>query len=224
MSKLEKAYQSKVKGMLFSFYSPFMLQTLTDYRFTVRRYIKWRADGKLSALCLLPIPVPAFIYSDLADKLMNEYVDLSKNEDLIREKYRVNELRSLTKRYYIFRAFRMALVSPDLGQETYKELEEVLKKSGIRSDDIDSRLKSEMAAMEVKITDLQKAEPKEVAPRKITRTDFARILSYLGKEGYKIDIDSPMINYIEVLNLHRDYVKQMEKLRKEAPNGGVSNR
>lgn len=212
--------------MLLPFFRLFIYKSLTDYGFTVKRYIDLRLSGNPKYLNKTMFNVPKYVYIYTLADISNEYIELSKNEELIKEKAQRDNLQALTERHFLLRAIDILLKFDCLNDEESERLRALLRTAGIRNID-PKRIESELRALEVKINVEKSLIPtaEDKPSVDVSKSDFIKVLAFLNKEGFQVSLDSSVLYYIESMNLYREQRKQLEEQleKTKSSNGRISS-
>ena len=205
----------KVDNAIFALEKHFIYKTLTDLRFTMRKYVVLVCDNDLNAIKRYNVPIRNKVLANAYNELMHEYAVLSDNKEVINAKEQRSILESLVRKQNILVSCIMVLkVMPD-DEKTIA----FLHRSGIRGTNILERLENEIKMINIRIEE-QKSMAKvndKTSTEKATLSDYMRIFAVLGKNGYKASIDMPVLEFIQTMSLYRkeaeENAKQLEKIK-----------
>lgn len=216
---MDKRISKRVRAWLLPFFLKLTYHDLDSYSFKLKRYIELRVNGPKA---LSRIPLPMWVLMTAKDMVDAQYIELSKSEELMREKAEFDRRRSLRKKLVALRAIQLVLHSGALTEEEKEGIDSLLSVSGLRGavDNI-KRIDAEIKAIDIKLKEDEGGD-KEYPPA--TRADFLGIISFLNKEGYHITLDTPVLQYIETLNLYKQQVEAIKKQQLRSKNGRVSNK
>ena len=170
------------------------------YTITLADYITLVCDKNLHVLKKWSVPVPRRKLVEAYAHLIDQYTELTTNPDVKVSKNKRERLNRLIERHTIIFSCYTIL--------RYKESEvaRVLLKKYLFIPKYDSRKKaiakcvSVLKGMEQEINELKKKKTEE----SITRADFERSIVVLRKNGYTVDRQMMLSEYIQVENLARE--------------------
>lgn len=203
----------KISNAIFVLQRKALFTTLTDLRFTMRRYIRLVVDNDLNAIKRYNLPISKRLILIVFNELMEEYGSLSDNKEVNAARERKSTFEALVRKQNILVSALMVLnVLPD-----DKETIDFLKRSGIRGTNIIDRLENEIKIINIRIEEqqsLMKVDDKK-SKEKTTLADYMRIFAVLNKNGYRADIDMSVLDFIQTMSLYR---KEAEENQKQLDN------
>lgn len=203
----------KISNAIFVLQRKALFTTLTDLRFTMRRYIRIVVDSDLNAIKRYNLPISKRLILSVFNELMEEYGSLSDNKEVNAARERKSTFEALVRKQNILVSALIVLnVLPD-----DKETIDFLKRSGIRGKNIVDRLENEIKIINIRIEEqqsLMKVDDKK-SKEKTTLADYMRIFAVLNKNGYKADIDMSVLDFIQTMSLYR---KEAEANQKQLDN------
>lgn len=176
----------------------------------LKRYIDVAVDGNYRKLLKVPFFAPLRLYRTVYSELIEEYIVLSGNASLKAEQERAEDENDLKKKIYLFSVGLAVLVEFDKidGIIAYFEKEGF---SGT-SEEIAKSVDAELKVMKMELDAVEKLKPP--APKeKTTRADFSKTIAMACKNGYVASYDMSVADFIQTLNLQREEIKSLERLK-----------
>jgi hypothetical protein len=185
---------------------------LSDFNFTMDRFIRLSADNDYKAIKKRNLPIPLFVLKHFYNDILKQYALLSKNDEYIKADKKRSVIESLYFRHELFRLSLIALSNSFIKEKDEKKVLAILDDNGIRGENIKSVLTSEIKMIKLKLKNLEAQEPKkeEEKQKKVTRADYFKVFARLSEAGYNASKDMCVLDYVETLNVHRDNVKRQE--------------
>lgn len=203
----------KIDSAFFTLCRKLAYTSLKDLNFKMRRYISIVVDNKFERLLKIRLPFPKRYLFAIFATLQKEYAELSGNKEYAVKEARSEQIMVLARKHEALRACGVVLtIVPD-----NKDVLEFLEKNRIKA--TLKGIEGEMKNLEMRITELKaidKSEKKQDVG-KVTIEDYSKIFAVLNKNGYKADIDMPVIDFIQTMKVYKQEVeshnKEMEKLK-----------
>lgn len=192
-----------------------LFTTLTDFDFTMRRYIQLVVDKDLEVLKKKKVRVSRNMLVSVYNELMAEYAKLTDSEKVNSEIDQKNAYIALIKKQNIY---VMALNVLQVIPNDENTLEFLRKKARLKGDDMVERLKNEIAILNLRIAEQEKTvypNGKENKPEGVKREDYIQMMGVLNKNGYKSDLDMTVIDFIEANRLFKKECEANEKQLRE---------
>jgi len=190
--------------------------TLTDLRFTMRKYIRLVVDGDLSALKRLKLPMSNKVLLSVYHDIIAEYGTLSDNKEVNAALERKNSFETLVRKQNILvTALTCLQINPN-----DENVIKFLNRSGIRGVDMIDRLGNEIKIINIRIEEQKsviKVDDKK-NKEKTTLADYMRIFAVLNKNGYKASIDMPVLDFIQTMSLFRKEAEANQKQLNDIKN------
>lgn len=200
----------KISNAIFALQRKALYTTLTDLRFTMRRYIRLVVDNDLNTIKRYKLPISKQIILSVFNELMEEYGTLSDNKEVNAARERKSTFESLVRKQNILVSALMVLnVIPD-----DKETIDFLKRSGIRGTNIIDRLNNEINIINIRISEQEQLiKPKNGKEhQKVTMGDYLSMFIRMNEENIKSDIDMPVLEYIKA---RQRFDQKQEAARKQ---------
>ena len=205
----------KIDSAFFTLCRKLAYTSLRDLNFKMRRYISIVVDNKFERLLKIRLPFPKRYLFAIFATLQKEYAELSNNKEYANTERRNEQIMILARKYEILRSAGVILsVMPE-----NKDVLDFLDKNNIKGNDRLKRIQGEMKNIEIAISELKALGKKEKKDDngKITLQDYIDTFAVLNKNGYKADIDMPVIDFIQTMKVYKQEVeshnKEMEKLK-----------
>lgn len=227
-----KGLTDKISNALFKFYELFLFTDIEDPKLTMGRYIRITAYQQTIYMLKYPIFVPYKARVKAFANLQEQYIKLSGNTDINERKDRMEKFNNLVRRMQILKNCGYVL-SLDINSPKHKakldiEKEKVIKflaKSGIKGDDMISRLMNEINTLEIKAEALKlslKIDEKENDGKRVSEDDYSRMFVLLNKMNYGGNRDMSVITYLNAIKMYKQEVeannKQIEKIKSHGRN------
>ena len=191
-------------------YRKFLYTSL--FELPLKNYIDVAVDGNYRKLRKISLPVPMKVYKDVYSDLIEQYMELSGNDNLKAEKERQEDENDLKKKVYLYSVGLSVLVQFEQtdGIMSYFENE------GIAGtvEQVAKRVDAELKVMKIELEGLEKLKlqnPKE----KTTRQDFSKTIAMACKNGYNVHYEMSTADFIQTLNIQREEIKNLERLTKK---------
>lgn len=188
----------------------------TLHELPLKRYIDCVVDDDLQALVRLPIPYPNKALKTLWSKLQEEYRKLSGNRDYEIKKAAIDELNDMKLRVYLYSNALQLISDYDdmLNAAEYLEKEGFIGKRELVIKRVTAEIKIMRVHIETKEAQLTK-EKVEGNDKKATREDYAKTIIATNKNGYKVDYNTTVADFIVAMNMQKDESKRMEQQLKK---------
>ena len=191
----------------------------TLHELPLKRYIDCVVDNNLYAL--LRTPISAIFYPEkrlktLWSKLQEEYRKLSGNKEYEVKKAAIDELNDMKLRVYLYsNALQLISDYDDMLNAT-----EYLEKEGFsgKREFVVKRVTAEIKMLKIQIEskEIQLSKDKvENNDKKVTREDYAKTIIATNKNGYKVDYDTTVADFIVAMNMQKEESKRMEQQLKK---------
>jgi hypothetical protein len=211
IKKMIESLFVKIQKALFLFYKQFTYHTIKDMDFTMRHYIPLVVDYDFNSIRRIKIPIPQKHLFRIYEGIMFEYIELSNNKELLAKIKEKDTLLTLYRKQNILSLISYVLSCKYASKEAKEQVKNYLKKNRIVGKDALSAVEAEIKTLHVKIDMIQEKEKKNES-NKVERADFFCMFALLEKNGYNANLDMPVIQYIQVLDLYRKEMKQLENL------------
>lgn len=183
----------------------------TLHKLPLKYYIDCVVDNNLRSLLRYNIPYSNKLLRALFEELQKEYVKLSGNKEYSAKKAAIDSLNDMKVKLYLYSNALQLISDYDDMQNAMQYLNDEGFK-GTREQVI-KRVTAEIKIMSIQV------EAKESAMRvdnptenkKVTREDYARTIIATNKNGYKVDYDTTVADFIVALNLQKEESKRMEQ-------------
>lgn len=227
-----KGLTDKISNALFKFYELFLFTDIEDPKLTMGRYIRITAYQQTIYMLKYPVFVPYKARIKAFANLQEQYIKLSGNTDINERKDRMEKFNNLVRRMQILKNCGYVL-SLDINSPKHKakldvEKEKVIKflaKSGIKGDDMISRLMNEINTLEIKSEALKlslKIDEEENDGKRVSEDDYSRMFVLLNKMNYGGSRDMSVITYLNAIKMYKQEVeannKQIEKIKSHGRN------
>jgi len=207
--KINSVY-GKSLNAIFALQRKALFTTLTDLRFTMRRYIALVVDQDLSKIKRYNLPISNKLILSVYAELMEEYGALSDNKEVNAARERRTTFEALVRKQNILVSALMVLqVMPE-----DKDTIAFLNRSGIRGENIIDRVENEIKIINLRISEQEKLiKPKDgKGHKKAELADYLAMFIRMNEENIKSDIDMPVLEYIKA---RQRYDQKQEAARKQ---------
>lgn len=199
-----------IKEALFHFFLKFTFNTINDSNFTMEMYCRLIVDNDLSAIKKINIFIPKYILLNINNNILNEYIQLSGDEEMINQIKDNEKLDILYKKHELLRFCGIILSSPVAKDEDKIKVINFLKKSRYK-DDFLKNIEADMKVYRIQIKELKsKINDSSKKNEKTQRSDFYKIFAFLEKNGYTANFNMSVLEYIQKMKLYRKEIKEME--------------
>ena len=183
----------------------------TLHELPLRNYIDCVVDNNLRSLLRYNIPYSKKLLQALFDELQKEYVKLSGNKEFSAKKAAIDSLNDMKVKLYLY-SNALQLISD---YDDMLNAMQYLNDEGFKGtkEQIIKRVTAEIKIMGIQIEAKESAFRVEnpTENKKVTREDYARTIIATNKNGYKVDYDTTVADFIVALNLQKEEGKRMEQ-------------
>jgi len=183
----------------------------TLHELPLRNYIDCVVDNNLRSLLRYNIPYSKKLLQALFEELQKEYVKLSGNKEFSAKKAAIDSLNDMKVKLYLY-SNALQLISD---YDDMQNAMQYLNDEGFKGtkEQIIKRVTAEIKIMGIQIEAKESAFRVEnpTENKKVTREDYARTIIATNKNGYKVDYDTTVADFIVALNLQKEEGKRMEQ-------------
>jgi len=185
------------------FFSLFLYTSL--YKLPLGKYIDVVVDGMYKSLRIVPIPCPQYAYIYVYGKLHEEYAKLAGNAEYKGRVSRQDEITFIKYQLFFYSHALKLIVAHD----NMTGAIEYLKQNGFEGtrEELINQVTGELMGLKSNLDDLEHLEKQtnpQTESKKITRADYSKTIAVACKNGYYVDYQTSVADFIHILATQKE--------------------